>query len=201
MTTPNPWSLGTQDQIQATIKERVYLQFAFDAFGGIPRFFNSGIPLPSESSANQNQRKQWQHEFGAKLNVESGLGQTGRQLGTGVTPTMTRSHIVIAPKYPVCRHGEQEQPSGAQLLAERPQGLQIIVEMLQDIEQADQIEFRPKTALEQISPDKLSRKAVTRHRKSFLEQISAGNSRVRKKTLQFRQNETRAAAMLEDIMD
>jgi len=88
MTMPYPSSLGPQNQIKDAIEHWIYLQFVFDAFSRIDRLFNSSVPLPSESSANQDQGKQWQHEFRAELNLEARLDQTRHQLGPGVAPAM-----------------------------------------------------------------------------------------------------------------
>src|SRR2546425_185390 len=73
--------------------------------------------------------------------------------------------------------------------------------MLQHIEKADEVEGFAEAALKQVGLDQGPGKPSPRQGESFPKQICSHHASSGKKSLQFGQNETGAATMLEHIFD
>src|SRR5260221_14165183 len=72
--------------------------------------------------------------------------------------------------------------------------------MLEDIEKTDQIECFSKIALEHIGLNQGTSEALAGHGQALREQICPGHVRVWKKALQFSEDESGAATMLDNIL-
>jgi hypothetical protein len=94
---------------------------------------------------------------------------------------------------------QEQSPTRAQLAPERLEDPEIIIQVFQDIEEAYEIKRGVEPTLKEIRLDQPATKSPTSQGQSFGKQIRSGDFRTRKQSLEFGEDETRAAAMLNDI--
>src|SRR5574337_1084041 len=100
---------------------------------------------PIQQPRQHRQRQQPQVEVGHPLHPQACARQGMAQALRGIAPLVLQEFVVRAPHPPVRRHRDQHASARRQQTPQRHQGLNVLFDMLQHIEHADQVEgFAPE---------------------------------------------------------